>query len=368
MGNASLALTPFHTKFLNLALREMAGKGVDLGKCGIEGARLTGLTPEVSAQLLIAIQARHSVWLKQLEGASQSSTSRYRSVQLLVSRLLPMARTQVLVLAGERETKIADKQPPTVTIRLCGGLVQKIANLRTVVIEHGLEHVLYPLNDFEFSWWVQYVGHHEWFMSGHSALCVSSDELWVQCNYSTEWHSHRLDTQRVALGAVAPVLLMEVSPIPVETSVNPQKLRNLDKRIEAFREGRRSLDVLADALYSPAGGFPDDHLVLLEGLRVDGHAVGPLGQVRDAISTLENDYELWERKLEIEGRCICSAALGIDIGDSVVVSRRGEQVHLRVDSLDTHCSEDGLMFAIAGTRFCKDGLLGKRKEWVSISA
>ena len=368
MGNASLTLTPFHAKFLGLALRDMAEKGVDLGQCGIEGAKLTGLTLEVSAQLLIAIQAGYSVWLKQLEGSPQIATSQYRSIRQLVSRLLPLARNQVLLLPGGQRSTISDAQPPTVTIRLCDELIHKIANLRSVVIEHGLEHVLYRLRDFEFSWWVQYPSHHDWYMTGHNALCVSSEELWVQCNYTTEWQSHRLDTERVALSAVAPVLLMGAAPTRLVSSVNPQKLKDLGKRIQAFREARRSLDVLADALYSPAGSFPDDHLVLLENLRSEGHDVGPLGEVRDAISRLESDHEFWERKLEIEGCCICSAALGIDIGDAIVVTRRGEQVHLRVDSLDTHCEEDGLSFAIAGTRFRKDGLLGKRKEWVSVPA
>ena len=128
---------------------------------------------------------------------------------------------------------------------------------------------------------------------------------------------------------------------------------------------RYSLFRLLQTRLSPT---PDDHLVLLEKLGLDSDARGPLTIARLACRKLEDDLERWELAMESEREGICAEALGLAIGDTILTESRGKSIRLKIKRISMHLSDKNtLYFHIGGTRYRKDGLLGKRDKYRYIS-
>ncbi len=55
------------------------------------------------------------------------------------------------------------------------------------------------------------------------------------------------------------------------------------------------------------------------------------------------------------------------LGDTILTTVRGKTVRMRVNRMHVHGSESGVYFSIYGTRFRKDGTLGKRDDMVVLN-
>ena len=74
-----------------------------------------------------------------------------------------------------------------------------------------------------------------------------------------------------------------------------------------------------------------------------------------------------ELVMESERAAICSDALGITVGDTILTQLSGKPVRLKVSQMSTHISDENVLcFNIAGKRYRKDGILGKRNEYLYI--
>jgi len=58
--------------------------------------------------------------------------------------------------------------------------------------------------------------------------------------------------------------------------------------------------------------------------------------------------------------------LGISKGDDVSFFRDGKTVKFRVSHTSVHIDENEVSFHLYGPRYNKDGLLGKRDEWINL--
>ncbi|MER9845391.1 hypothetical protein NKJ59_30025 [Mesorhizobium australicum] len=58
--------------------------------------------------------------------------------------------------------------------------------------------------------------------------------------------------------------------------------------------------------------------------------------------------------------------LGIDIGDIVTGQVQGRSVRIAVTSTAVYSSEKGIIFVVDGTRFRKDGTLGKQQDAIRL--
>lgn len=58
--------------------------------------------------------------------------------------------------------------------------------------------------------------------------------------------------------------------------------------------------------------------------------------------------------------------LGIDVGDIVTMQNRGRSVRLSVARVSIYASAEGVIFSVDGTRFRKDGTVGKQFDTIRL--
>jgi len=63
---------------------------------------------------------------------------------------------------------------------------------------------------------------------------------------------------------------------------------------------------------------------------------------------------------------LCRDVLGIEKGDIVVSELRGQTLRVQVDSAGVYIHDSKVVFHLSGTRFRKDGLPGKRQEYLTL--
>ncbi len=79
---------------------------------------------------------------------------------------------------------------------------------------------------------------------------------------------------------------------------------------------------------------------------------------------LESGLELWEMELEPEKAELCCQALDIRLGDDVIYGSRGKSKRIRLPGASLLLDDEGVYFHLWGKRFRKDGLIGKRDEYL----
>lgn len=88
---------------------------------------------------------------------------------------------------------------------------------------------------------------------------------------------------------------------------------------------------------------------------------------REAFAHIETDLERWEQQIEAERSQLAQAVLGVRPGDIVASQRNGAFVRISVASVSLYSTEKHITFVLAGTRFRKDGTLGKMSEMISFA-
>jgi len=311
-------------------------------------------------------------WLKERSISDQVNHSSIRSIQSLVSKLLPLAKAHTLVLEKKPEKHDRGNRYPKVIIRMTHEFKQQVANLHRLVIENNLSYVVWDLGPFEHAWIVQYHYHHEDYAKAKSHLCVSRDTLWVDCQvnrYSLyDEYEEIIQTVAISLKEVAPIELVTKQDIVVPTVVDLPKLALSNKRIKAFLDAENAYDILSSAVYNHEYPVPEDYLILLEKLQMGSDTGGPLTEAREACRKLEDDMERWELVMENEREAICAEALGVSLGDVILSESRGKHIRLKIDHMSTHVTDKNtLRFYISGERYRKDGILGKRDDSILVS-
>ena len=360
-------LSPLQAEIFRRTVEEISAAGIDIGELEVTQAGVRSLEGDVATQTLLLIQKRHVKWLEDRSNSDQVAHPSIRSVQALVSKLLPVAKSHILLLEKKPEKYDRDDPGPRVIIRLTPEFIQQVANLRRVVADNGLSHVVWELAPFEHAWIVQYHYHYESYTRASSQLCVSRDTLWVICKVTHYWdedYEETLQTSEIPLSDVAPIELVPKADIVLPPEQELPKLAIPRKRIEAFMDIDHAHNILSSAVYRHEYPVPDDHLVLLEKLYLDSETGGPLTAAKDICKKLEDDMERWELALAAERESICGEALGLTIGDTVLTESRGKTVRLKIEHMSAYIYDGKLNFHISGKRYRKDGLLGKRDESV----
>lgn len=109
---------------------------------------------------------------------------------------------------------------------------------------------------------------------------------------------------------------------------------------------------------------PDQTLALAD--RVWFGQDSPLRAAREAWEHLQGELERWESELEAEQSALAQSILGVEVGDIVVAENRGRFLRLSVSDVNLHASDKGTTFIVNGTRFRKDGTLGKQHETLAL--
>ena len=93
---------------------------------------------------------------------------------------------------------------------------------------------------------------------------------------------------------------------------------------------------------------------------------GPFSAALEALQKLEVDLETWELQLEEERATLCREVLGVENGDDLVFQSRGNTVRMQLDSTSLFMGNESVRFHLHGRRYRKDGLPGKRYEYICL--
>ncbi len=135
------------------------------------------------------------------------------------------------------------------------------------------------------------------------------------------------------------------------------------ERINALRDADRAYDVISEAVVRMDSAVPNEHLALVEML-VGADKERPFRTARRALEEVESDLEAWEKNLELEKAEIFCQALGVGLGDDLLCESRGKPVRSRLKGASLHTGDESVYFHLWGKRFRKDGILGKRDEYI----
>lgn len=125
-------------------------------------------------------------------------------------------------------------------------------------------------------------------------------------------------------------------------------------------EADRIYDMLVQATYDMDRTIPNEKLAIAE--RIWFGEERPFLSARQAWKRLEDELERWELQLEAERSALAQSILGIEIGDIVTAGSADRLLRISVTGATLYAGDEGVTFVVDGTRFRKDGTLGKLRE------
>ena len=315
--------------------------------------------------MLILVQKRFEAWLAEGRETSRHHTGAFRSMRGLVEKLLPLANEQVLVLQPEPREGHYNDPDKAVIVRLSAILQRRIGELYRLARDHKLAYAAADLRGFEHAWSVNYLHAPSRYSHAKTELCVATDGLWVRCSAETPWGTDQFETAKIPLEGVVPVELLQDTTVELPGQIRQSVLKPYAKRLRALKDVEDAFDLVSNAVYRIDGAVPDEHLALVDQLWFGD---GPFSAARRALTEVESDLEGWEQRLAAEQARLVKDVLGVGAGDDVVTESRGRVVRLRLEGTTIHVSDKAVNFHLWGMRYRKDGLPGKRQEYLVLSA
>ncbi|MCA0050636.1 RWP-RK domain-containing protein [Mesorhizobium sp. B283B1A] len=361
---AAGTLSSLQQQFYSAAVADLKAQGVD---AEVTGNRLVKLDPNLAAQLLLLIQNRAHEWVKQGKIDARWSHSLQGSAASLVGKLLPFAQPQLLMFESEHRNRWSSGNGPAVLVRLTVPLQERIASLVRMVREHQLHYVVMPLTSADHSWSARYIHTPDSRMFLDSTLCISASEIWVQSTrraWREEEPPECIGTARLALREIMPIDYMPTREVPLPPSITRATVAPYRDRLRALIDAEQVCEMLSGAARAMERNVPNDTLALAD--RIWFGADRPFRSARDAWSRIEEELEQWETELEVERSAVAKSILGIEIGDIVTGQVQGRSVRISVTSTAVYSSEKGIIFVVDGTRFRKDGTLGRQQDAIRL--
>ena len=366
-ARAAQSLSPLQEQFYQVALSQLRGQGVDVDGAALRGKVLPSLSADIASQLLLVIQSRGYDWIVEGKVAAGRNHSVQNSAAGLVAKLLPVARSQLLVFESEPRSRWATSKGPIVLVRLTEHLQARIAGLLQIIRGQQLHYVVLPLMAADHAWSAHHVWGSETRAFLNSNLCVSETEMWVEATrraWRDEDPLERIASGRMRLKEVMPIDHMQVPEITLAPSISYSRVAPYRQRLRGLIEAERIYDMLSSAAYAMERNVPSETLALAD--RIWFGAERPFGAARDAWLSVEEKLERWATELEAEREGLARSILGVARGDVVVSSRDGRPLRLSVIGVSLYSTETDVIFIVNGIRFRKDGSLGKQQDALRI--
>lgn len=356
-------LSKLQQQFFRAALSDLQDRGIDVSGAELRGGRLPDVSPDVAAQVLLAIQDRGHEWVKAGKVAATWAHPAQNSLAGLVGKLLPLARPQLLVFENAYKKSWSAADGPVVFVRLTSNLQERIAALVRFVRDQRLQHVVMPLMATDHAWSVRHVFTPESRLFLDSTLCVSATELWVEYTrkaWRDEDPPERYVTGRLALKDLMPIDHMPEREVSFSPTITRASVAPYRERLLAFLEAERVNEMMLNAAYAIEREVPNETLAIADRLWFGEKR--PFSAAREAWRQIEGELERWEGELESERSMLAQAILGIEEGDIVTIEQHGGLLRLSVTGVTLYASDDHVTFAVNGTRFRKNGTVGKRQD------
>lgn len=364
----AIGLSPIQRKFVEQALVELAARSGDIGTTRIVSNQIRDMPPEIAAQLLLLIQNRYLVWIKNGNVDVALTHGARQSLAGLVDKMLPTAKPQVLALPRADRSFGVDRKEPSILIRLTAQLQERIAQLAMLVRDQKLAHVVMPLVTLDHAWFAHHVYSSENYTTARSQLCVSATELWVDCTINAPQFrgddTETFTTDKVVLRDIMPIDLMRAKEVEIPPAINRVRIRQHWPRLRALIEAERVHEMLERSTYALERDIPDEQIAVAD--RVWFGAGHPLLNARRAWDRLSDEMERWGEELEAERADLCCAILDIALGDIVVQPQKGQITRLQVCRTSMSVNDDRSVLIVEGVRLRKDGTVGKRIETIWI--
>jgi hypothetical protein len=359
-------LSPMQRDFLKLALDELDESGLDVGECEIAFDGIKAIPPELAAKVLIWVQNRYEKWVEQGTMPARSPTGAHKSISGLVTKLLPIARAQVVLFQRKERQGCAGDRGSAIVVRLSTDIQHRIADLRRLVRDNRLNYIASEIDGRDYALSVRHVYSPNSYASITSELCVSFHEVWFRCEMTSIWNDHveRFETSRISLQQLIPVDLLPSRDIQLPSVIQKSRLRPYAERLKVLQEGEEMCEALLTSVYKIEDAVPDDRMVLAERLWFGREENGPFSMARQAWRNIEQDMEKWELSLELERAELCKEVLGVERGDIVTVESKGQALRIQIEDASVHTYDSKVLFHLSGKRFRKDGMLGKRQEYI----
>jgi len=231
-----------------------------------------------------------------------------------------------------------------------------------------LNYVVSELPVGDHAWSIRHVYIPSLYASVRTELCVSSRDVWLLCEMVFAGDSTRIrfETDRLSINEIVPVDLLSTEEIRLPAFIPRTMLRPYVERLKVLHEAEQMCDVLTTTAYELDQTVPAERLALPDLLWFDDGENGPFLKARRAWRQLERELECWEKNLESEKAEFCRDVLGIKHGDIVVAESWGQWVRVRIEYLNVYVYDSDVIFELSGTRFRKDGTLGKRRADVTL--
>ncbi|WP_353646276.1 hypothetical protein [Mesorhizobium sp. WSM2239] len=361
------SLSKLQQQFYRAALSDLQGRGVDVSGAEARGGRLPEVSPDIAAQILLAIQNRGHEWVKEGKVVATWAHPAHNSLARLVGRLLPLARPQLLVFENAYKKSWSASEGPVVFLHLTSHLQERIAALVRVVRDQKLQHVVMPLIATDHAWSVRHVFTPESHLLLDSTLCISATELWVEYTrkaWRDEDPPERYVTGRLTLKAIMPIDYMPERGVSLSPTISTASVAPYRERLLALLEAERVNEMMINTAYAIEREVPSETLAIAD--RLWFGAKRPFSSAREAWRQIEEELERWERELEGERTLLAQAILGIEVGDIVTSENGGRLLRLSVTGTTLYAGDDYVTFVVNGIRFRKDGTVGKLQEALSL--
>jgi len=363
-----IRLTVGQMELLKKALIMLSDAGIDNSDIQLTHEGIASIDQDLAAQILLLIQHQYESWFKRRElSVPQLEGIRKRAANLS-SKLLPKAKDQVLLLYRDSLTDSDYEKQQGFMIRVSPSMVQLVANMFSVVKDNKLVYVVKAISRTDYSSLPTERPAYHFSTKTTCELCVSEHDLWLQCERDGDWSREEFRTQKVALRDIVPVDLIEQGERELPGSVLGKSIKPYITRLKALQEAEQVIDALSQSLYRIDNAVPDEELAMFDRLWV-GDQAGPLSSARALMNDMDYYLESWEEALEQVKSEICCDALGIEIGDIIMSSTGGKVSRIKLERASLYVNDESQVhFHLNGRRYRKDGILGKRDDFIMIDA
>lgn len=361
------SLTKLQQQFFQTALSDLKGRGVDVSGVVQRGGRIAEIPADVASQILLTIQNRAHEWVKAGQVVATWSHPAQNSLANLVGTLLPLAKPQTLFFENAYKRSWEVSEGPGVFLRLTPALQEQIAALVRFVRDNRLQHVVMPLVATDHAWSIRHVFGPGARLFLESNLCISATELWIEYSrkaWRDEEPPERFSTSSLLLKSVMPIDFMPEREVSLSTTTARASVTPYRERLLALIETERVYDMMVQATYAIEREVPPEALAIAERLWFGKDH--PFSSARAAWRYIEEELERWERELEGERASLAKAVLGIEVGDITTTEIRGRLLRLLVTDVTLYSTDDQITFIVSGTRFRKDGTIGKLTDSFSL--
>lgn len=308
-------LSKLQIEFFKRALAELSGHEVDVTEVDLDYAGVRSLSSMLAAQVLILVQNRFEKWIDEETRTVQGRQGAVQSIRNLTTKLLPIARPQILIFEEEKDINLQHGNLRSVFVRMSPDLQHKISQMSRLAKEKELSYMAMDLGNSDGVLSVNYLHSPGSFVALGIELCVSRYTAWVRCKQETSWHNDTFETNRIPLQHMLPDGLLDNVEVQLPPVVRKPRYAPYEDRLRALEEADEIFDKLTSDFFAVEQSVPNERLSILDRLMYGSQGDSPFQEARRSWRSFEKELDKWEEILESERVELTEDILGVKQGD-----------------------------------------------------